>query len=377
MAPETKPLSVLIASRSFDFQGGVANYVHALVQNVDKALVSFTHVSVSKSAVSSSGWRRPFEYLGSTVRFAKAILDVRPDVVHLNPSLNSRSLPLHLLLLLVAKALGQSVYLFFHGWDDSVALAMMNGTRRGRLLRWILRRADYCTVLSQQFENQLVQAGWSSSQVQVLPLMIEVAAYQAPSRSDALAFKDNGAFHVLFLSRLAPDKGVWELMQAAEWLKDAHPNAPLKVTCAGDGSEYEALKRHVQDNDLADMVQLPGYLRGEEKHAAYRGADLFAFPSFHAEGFPIAVIEALAAGLPVVYTPVGALAEILGPENGTRIELANVSGETVGDEIWKLYQDPARRQSMGALNQQLAQRYDVKVVCADTVDVYRRVASKK
>jgi glycosyltransferase involved in cell wall biosynthesis len=240
-----------------------------------------------------------------------------------------------------------------------------------------LRKADYCSVLSMQFQNQLIQAGWKPSQVQVLPLMIDVAAYRRPSGDAGLALNDNGMFRVLFLSRLARDKGVWELVEAVEWLKKAHPDAPFKFICAGDGSEYEALKRHVQDNGLTDMVRLPGYLRGEEKYAAYRGADLFVFPSFHAEGFPIAVIESLAAGLPVVYTPVGALSEILGPENGTRIELADVSGETVGDEIWKLYRDPERRQSMGERNQQLSQRYDVKIVCADTVDVYRRVASRK
>jgi len=232
-------------------------------------------------------------------------------------------------------------------------------------------------VLSEQFQNQLIQAGWDPSRVQVLPLMIEVAAYQAPAGDGGTASGDNGTFHILFLSRLAPDKGVWELMAAVEWLKRTYPDAPLLLTCAGDGSEYEALKSHVKASGLEDMVHLPGYLRGEEKHAAYHGADLFVFPSFHAEGFPIAVIESLAAGLPVVYTPVGALAEILGPENGARIELDNVSGETVGDEIWQLYQDPDCRQSMGEFNQKLAQRFDVKIVCADTVDVYRRVASRK
>jgi glycosyltransferase involved in cell wall biosynthesis len=353
----------------------VANYVQALVEHVDKARISFTHVSVSKAGVSSSGWRRPLEYLDSVQRFGKSILDVRPDVVHLNPSLNSRSLPLHLVLLLLAKLLGQSVYMFFHGWDDRVALAMMNATWKGRFLRGILRRADYCSVLSERFQNQLIQAGWNPSRVQVLPLMIEVGAYQTPPEGDAPGLEHDGDFQVLFLSRLAPDKGVWELMEAAEWLREAHPDASLKVMCAGDGPEYEPLRRHVQDKDLGDMVQLPGYLRGEDKYAAYRAADLFVFPSYHAEGFPIAVIESLAAGLPVVYTPVGALAEILGPENGTRIELADVSGETVGDEIWRLYHDPDRRRSMGALNQKLAQRYDVKVVCADTVDLYHKVAS--
>jgi hypothetical protein len=118
MRADKKPLKVLIASRSFDFRGGVANYVRALVEHADSSLVSFTHVAVSKSEVTSSGWRRPFEYLDSLVRFGRSIREVRPDVVHLNPSLNHRSLPLHICLLLVAKALGQSVYLFIHGHDE-------------------------------------------------------------------------------------------------------------------------------------------------------------------------------------------------------------------------------------------------------------------
>jgi glycosyltransferase involved in cell wall biosynthesis len=373
MRADKKPLKVLIASRSFDFRGGVANYVRALVEHADSSLVSFTHVAVSKSEVTSSGWRRPFEYLDSLVRFGRSIREVRPDVVHLNPSLNHRSLPLHICLLLVAKALGQSVYLFIHGWDDRVALAMMNGTWMGRLLGGLLRRADYCSVLSGQFRNQLIQAGWKPSRVQVLPLMIEVNAYQRPQEDVGTGPEANGTFRLLFLSRLAADKGVWELMEAVEWLRQTYPDMPFRLTCAGDGSEYEALRAYVRDGGLAETVHLPGYVREEDKYAAYRSADLFVFPSFHAEGFPLAVIESLAAGLPVVYTPVGALAEILGPENGVCIELDQVSGETVGQEIWKLYKDPDRRRSMGAANQQLSKQFDVDVVCAQTIDVYQRV----
>jgi glycosyltransferase involved in cell wall biosynthesis len=128
---------------------------------------------------------------------------------------------------------------------------------------------------------------------------------------------------------------------------------------------------------LADLVFFPGYVRDEAKYAAFREADLFVFPSFHAEGFPIAVIESLAAGLPVIYTPVGALADILGPENGMRVEVQDVSGEALAQGIWNLYQDPERRMAMGAANRQLAQQFDVKVVCAETVKVYRLVAKGK
>jgi glycosyltransferase involved in cell wall biosynthesis len=207
--------------------------------------------------------------------------------------------------------------------------------------------------------------------------MIEVSAYHSLERQGIGGMGGNGAFRVLFLSRLAADKGVWPLMDAAEWFQEAHPSVPIQFTCAGDGPEYEALRAHAQEHGLADLVFFPGYVRDEAKYAAFREADLFVFPSFHAEGFPIAVIESLAAGLPVIYTPVGALADILGPENGMRVEVQDVSGEALAQGIWNLYQDPERRMAMGAANRQLAQQFDVKVVCAETVKVYRLVAKGK
>jgi glycosyltransferase involved in cell wall biosynthesis len=371
------PLNVLIASRSFDFAGGVANYVRRLIEHMDGLPVSYTHVSVSKAEVKSSSWRRPFEYLDSIVRFGRTILDVRPDVIHLNPSLNHRSLPLHLCLVLVAKALGQSVFLYYHGWDDRVALAMMNGTWMGRLLGGILRRADYSAVLSARFRNQLIQAGWNPSDVRVLPLMIDLSAYSEPAKDGRNKSAIDGCFRMLFLSRLARDKGVWELMEAVEWLRQSHPDMHFELTCAGEGSEHGALSTYVRDGGLGDVVHLPGYVRGEAKYEAFHRADVFVFPSSHDEGFPFVVIESLAAGLPMIYTPVGALAEILGPENGIRIELDAVSGTSVGREVWTLYQDPDRRQAMAAANRQKAQQFDVEVVCAQMVEIYRQVANKE
>ena len=195
-----RPFHVLITSRSLDFRGGVVNYVRSLLEHADSSLVQFTHIEVAKADVVSSGWRRPFEYLDSILRFGRAVRSARPDVVHLNPSLNPRSLPLHILLLFTAKVLGKPVFQFFHGWDHRVALLMMNRTLVGRLLSWALQRADCSSVLALDFRNQLIQAGWQDDCVQVLPLMIDVAKYQTPVANHAGQNPQNGAFRVLFLS---------------------------------------------------------------------------------------------------------------------------------------------------------------------------------
>jgi glycosyltransferase involved in cell wall biosynthesis len=282
------------------------------------------------------------------------------------------SLPLHICLLLLAKLLGQRVYVFFHGWEEDVAAAMIQATWVGRFLRWSLGRADYYSVLCERFRDQLIQAGWQPEDVVVLPLMVEVDRYQCSTRQDGEIPGADGRFRVLFLSRLDRDKGVWEMMEAISWLRRTQPDAPFRFVVAGDGPQFEPMTAYARSGDLDDVVQFLGYVRGEDKYVVYRDAELFVLPSFH-EGFPTVVIEALAAGLPIVYTPVGALAEVLGPENGVCVELANLSGEAVGRELWSLYLDPDRRQTMAAANQRLAHKYDVKTVCSSTAELYRHV----
>lgn len=371
------PLDVLITGPYLTLPGGVVNYVSQLLEHFDSSRVSYTYVKVAKSAALSPIWLRPFEYLTSILRFGGAVLRVRPDLVHLNPSLNRTSLPLHICLLLLAKMLGQRVYLFFHGWEEEVAMAMIRGTWPGRFLRWLLGRADYYSVLCERFRDQLIQAGWRPEDVVVLPLMVEVDKYHRSASQGGEISGSDGRFRVLFLSRLTRDKGVWVMMEAIDWLRRTHPDVTLQFVFAGDGPQSEPLKAHVRSNGLGNIVQFPGYVGGEDKYAVFRSAELFLLPSFHAEGFPTVIIEALAAGLPIIYTPVGALAEILGPENGGCIELADLSGEVVGREILSLYLDPERRRTMGTANQALAREYDVKTVCARTTELYRYVVESE
>ena len=77
---------------------------------------------------------------------------------------------------------------------------------------------------------------------------------------------------MLFLSRLAPAKGMWVLVEAAAWVKSTYPVAPIQFIIAGDGPEFESLAARVQDMGLHNSVRLLGYVRGEEKYAAFRQA---------------------------------------------------------------------------------------------------------
>src|SRR5207248_9675098 len=91
----------------------------------------------------------------------------------------------------------------------------------------------------------------------------------------------------------------------------ANPQAPaFLVSIAGEGSEAAAVRTWVEEKGLSDFVRIQGLLEGERRLAALEQAHIFVLPS-HTEGLPNAMIEAMAAGLPVVVTPVGSIPDVV------------------------------------------------------------------
>jgi glycosyltransferase involved in cell wall biosynthesis len=105
---------------------------------------------------------------------------------------------------------------------------------------------------------------------------------------------------VLFLSRIHPVKSIELLFDAWQLVHRRSPDAQLLI--AGDGDPRYVRELRASAEQLGDNVRFVGYVEGEAKRTLLTNADLFVLPSLH-ENFGIAVLEALASGLPVVVTP--------------------------------------------------------------------------
>lgn len=105
---------------------------------------------------------------------------------------------------------------------------------------------------------------------------------------------------VLFLSRIHPKKGVDELLDAWPLVLDSCPRASLIVAGSGDRAAVARLEaRLVRERSRLQSVSFIGFVSGAAKRELLASADLFVLPSHH-ENFGVAVIEAVASGLPVV-----------------------------------------------------------------------------
>lgn len=105
--------------------------------------------------------------------------------------------------------------------------------------------------------------------------------------------------------------GLENLVSAMAQVRDRHPDILLYI--AGKGALAATLQTQITELDLANHVKLLGYVPDEQLPLCYRAANFSVVPTIALEGFGLIVIESLAAGTPVLGTPIGGIPEILKP----------------------------------------------------------------
>jgi glycosyltransferase involved in cell wall biosynthesis len=181
---------------------------------------------------------------------------------------------------------------------------------------------------------------------------------------------------VLFVGRLVPDKGPQILIQAARKLILERGRRDLSFFIGGDGRLRRLLQARIGRYKLTDDVFLLGRLSHHEVIDSYFGADLVAMPSLH-ESFPLAALEALAAGRPLIASRVGGLPEII-EDGDTGFLIDNKTPEAWGNAIESIVDDPERMVRCGRNGKALVlDRFSSEAMVNATVNVYEEALSLK
>ncbi len=184
--------------------------------------------------------------------------------------------------------------------STTVSAALSSGRLPGytRLLyRLLYRRADCVICQSRAMAADLAsELGIGKEKIAVLPNPVDMEGILA-ARKRAYAWKGKGP-HLLAVGRLSREKGFDLLIEALAAVRKRYPEADLLI--AGAGDEEMALKEASRAQGLEAAVHFAGHV--DCPYTLFPGATLFVLSSRY-EGMPNALIEALAAGLPIVATP--------------------------------------------------------------------------
>jgi glycosyltransferase involved in cell wall biosynthesis len=211
-----------------------------------------------------------------------------------------------------------------------------------RLLRTFFARVSQGAVgNSTPAARRFVELGWPAERVYLAPHSTRIAALHDVAR--ARRYRRGAQLVVLCVTRLIPRKGVDRLISAASSARQAGADVALVV--AGDGPEAPALRRRATDAHVP--VEWLGLVQPADLPSVYASADAFAFPTLD-DPFGIALLEAAAAGLPLVASPHGGATHELVRDgvNGIVADPADVDSWT--SALIRLAGDAALRERLGA-----------------------------
>jgi glycosyltransferase involved in cell wall biosynthesis len=235
--------------------------------------------------------------------------------------------------------------------------------------RILLRSAD--VVLCQTL-------GWREffvAEIGIEPSRCEVVENWTIQQSD-LAIGEGRSYgsgpkiRLLFLGWMEETKGILDLLAAFRFLLDEVLPVDVELILAGGGRDLDRCKDIVASAGLAG-VRFLGWISGEAKQQTLKEADIFVLPS-HFEGLSNAMLEAMAAGLPVVVTRVGGLPDVIHHEvDGLLVEPRDVAG--LRDALLRLIGDRSLREALG-----LAARAKAGTFCVErAVDQLLDLASRQ
>ncbi|MEH1167320.1 glycosyltransferase family 4 protein [Micromonospora sp. CPCC 205539] len=188
----------------------------------------------------------------------------------------------------------------------------MNRTIHG-VEHWLSGESNRVIVCSGYMRDEVTGLfGVPAGRVDVVANGVEPHRWQVPAsavRAARARFAENGPL-VTFAGRLVYEKGVQHLIAALPRLRERHPG--LRVVIAGDGPYRAELEAEVHRRGLGRMVDMPGFLGGNDLPALMAASDCFAVPSIY-EPFGMVALEGAAAGAPLAVAATGGLAEIVEP----------------------------------------------------------------
>jgi phosphatidylinositol alpha-mannosyltransferase len=199
----------------------------------------------------------------------------------------------------------------------------------------------------------------------ILPVGVDIERFQPDSARSAPPDDDAG-ITILYLGRLEQRKGVRTLVRAVARLQRQMPEVRLCV--GGDGPERSALERLAAELGCAN-VQFLGYVPAEDLPALMHSADIFCAPATEAESFGLVLVEAMAAGLPIVASANEGYAEVLAVHPGNLLVPPHDDRALAG-ALSALAAAPAYRRELGRRNLSAARRYHWDAVGAAIVDIY-------
>lgn len=354
-------LNVVMLGPALRQHGGMATVEKLIMQQL------FTGVKVWHIASHDEGsiLHRLQVFAWALVQLIWQLLQGRADVVHLHVS-ERGSVPRKGILALLAFSFRKPVIMHTHGCEFRPFYDQLPQLGK-RVVSWLFQHCTYVITLSESWQKYyLASCNLSPKRTLALSNPVEIPE-KVPSREGAALVR------FVSLGRIGQRKGTFDLIQAfANLAPELRSRSELIL--AGDGAIEEAIKL-VQTLNLESHIKLPGWLTSAECSQLLQQSHVFVLPSYN-EGLPMAMLEAMAWGLPVISTPVGGVPEVaIHQKNGFLVSPGDI--EQIAESMEALIANEPMRLAMGKCARQQVLPLNAHTYCQNLFSLYCSVVEDK
>ncbi len=331
-APLKNQVHVIMTGPSLEVKGGISGFAKYYIKEdfSEKFRIIYHSTTVDGNKI-----KKLFFYIKSVFIFIlKLISDRKIKIVHICSS-SEGSFYRKAVILFLSKAFGKKAIFHIHGSRFY--------NKAHFLRRFCVKKAldisDSVLVLSKEWVIALKRMT-NNKNIKMIPNAVDTSCFKI-----TVAGKESHGLNILAVSKLTKQKGTYDILDIVPLVVKEMPE--VKFYFAGNG-ELEKVKALCKARGIENNVVLLGWLDRDRLVEVFKDASIFILPSYQ-ECFPVSILEAMAAGLPVISTRVGGIPEMIEDgRNGFLVEPGKT--QELYKRIMELLKDNNLRDSMAKNN---------------------------
>ncbi len=360
-------------------KGGIATNIQNILQSPLSEKYIFHNIRTMSSKYGTPEYSKEKIYsklcrvVQDIFHFVGVLLKKSPELIHINTSFSKWAFWRDSLYLLISKMFCKKVFFQIHGgelnefWSHSFYLTKA-------LTKLILKMPETISVLSSEQKKPFIEIGLGGK-VKVFPNTVDSSRFHSGENFK----KEFGIPHdhvvVLFIAaHFYKEKGGMDLLKTIPLVTRKHKK--VLFVFVGGGGDEETMLSFCRKGKIQGHVRFTGYLPSDTITRLQLSSDIFAFPTYYSEGLPLVILEAMAAGLPIVSTPVRAIPEVI--ENGENGFLIKPRDHVaLAEKITWLIENENQRKRIGHRNiKKIEEKYDLGVVAKIFEESYEEILSR-
>jgi glycosyltransferase involved in cell wall biosynthesis len=361
---------VLIHAPNLSTPGGKQTYYTA-VRKYFKSEISFFFYG--SQGIQESKYAFIKRMLSDYRKFYRKVKREDFDVVLLNPSLNMNSFFRDSIFAFLCRIAGVKMIVFWRGWNWDFERQTVS--RILPYLKMTYGKAASMILLAEEFRTRLREYGYLKEiYLETTTVDDAILNYSNNPDEDEIFVENAEDIGRLFLARVEENKGIYETIDSFIRLQKKYPNLVLNI--AGTGGELENAKQYAKSKGV-NGINFTGWISGRRKANLLHQSQIYVFPSYHGEGMPNSLLEALASGLSVVTTDVGGVKDFFDPSKmGRYIQPKNT--DDLEFKLEELISRPDVMKSIKRFNRDYARKHFAPVHVAKRLEnIYEETLAGK